>query len=51
MLHLKSKSEKNGEQNVHGSDQSLKACVSISYGNTKPCQLIRAVIIPSAVII
>lgn len=37
--------KKNGEQKVHGSDQSMKLCVSISYGNTKPCQLIRAVII------
>lgn len=43
MLNLKS--EKNGEQKVHGSDQSMKLGVSISYGNTKPCQLIRAVII------
>lgn len=37
MLNLKSKSEKNGEQKVHGSDQSMKLGVSISYGNTKPC--------------
>lgn len=45
MLNHKSKSEKNGEQKVHGSDQSMKLGVSISYGITKPCQLIRAVII------
>lgn len=45
MLYFKPKSEKNGEQKVHGSDQSMKLCVSISYGNTKPCQSIRVVII------
>lgn len=44
-LMLNLKSEKNGKQKVHGSDQSMKLGVSISYGNTKPCQLIRAVII------
>lgn len=47
MLNLKSKSEKNGEQKVHGSDQSMKLGVSI---NIKTWENI-LMIFPSRVVI